>query len=156
PSNGAGPGPYRTTRAGWESQRAQGAAIRVSTNAKRIPVCSATARQSAGVRPGETGTATQPARIAPSQAATQKKELSATIPTHSPRSAPAPRRNVATDDTAADSSPYECAASSVINAGRLASLPASSRSAKFTTPRPGEGGSARWLRGCPSGQCPPP
>ena len=30
-----------------------------------MPVCSTTAPQSAGVNPGETGTATQPARIAP-------------------------------------------------------------------------------------------
>src|SRR5882672_11010505 len=117
-----------TTCAAFSSHFSQAGAGRASTKAKRIRVRSATARQSAGVSPGETGTATQPACIAPRYAATQNIEFSATTPTHSPRSAPDRTRNVATAETAKVSSRYECSASRVINAGRPASLPASSRS----------------------------
>src|SRR5204863_5233219 len=122
--NDAGPARSSTTCAAFSSQFSQAGARRASTKANRIRVRSAMARQSAGVSPGETGTATQPAWIAPRYAATQNNEFSATTPTHSPRSAPERTRKVATADTAEDSSRYECSASRVINAGRPGSLPA--------------------------------
>ena len=87
------------------SHLAHAAAIRVSTNANRIRVWATIAWQSATVRPGDTGTAIQPARMAPRYAATQKKEFSATMPTHSPCPAPFRSRNAATDETAPESWP---------------------------------------------------
>ena len=82
PEKGVGPGSSSTTWAALVSHFAAAGARRFSTKAKRMRVRSATAWQSFGVSPGEKGTATQPARIAPSQAATQKREFSATIPMH--------------------------------------------------------------------------
>ncbi len=65
PWNETGPGWSSTTCVGRVSHLAHAAAIRVSTNANRIRVWSTMARQSPAVSPGETGTATQPARIEP-------------------------------------------------------------------------------------------
>src|SRR5512140_570352 len=117
PSNGAGAGSSSTTCVAFSSHFAQAVAMRASRKANRIRVCSATARQSAEESPGETGTATQPACIAPRYAATQKGEFAATTPTHSPRSAPERRRNAATAETLEERSRYESSASRVIKAG---------------------------------------